>query len=317
MEEKKVFITEPLPKFEVALDLIGKYASVEVSKVFYDVVPAEKLRDCDAVIVGDSRVTRESISEANRLLLVQKFGVAVNTIDIEACSKKGIYVCNLPGVNSVDVAEYAVGAMISYLRGFIRMDDAARRAAWSERPNLIGERLSGKTIGIIGFGNIGREVSRLLEPFKVKILVYDPYISAEVKRKFKVVDSDLPTLLKESDIVTIHVPLTDETRGLIGEEELNMMKSSAILVNAARGGIIDEEALYEALVKGRIRGAVIDVYAEEPLKESNPLLKLRNIQLSIHTAGWTEEAFENSMRLCSENVIRVLNGEKPENIVNP
>ena len=313
---ERVLITEPLPMYEVAIDLLQAYAEVEVSNVFYDVVPAERLKGCEAVIVGDSKITGESLSEADKLLLVQKFGVGVDTIDLDACSKRGIYVCNLPGVNAIDVAEYVVGAMISCLRGFLRMDEAARRAAWDERPNLIGERLKGKTVGIIGFGNIGRTVARLLEPFKVKILVYDPYVDAETKMKLGVVDSDLSTLLKESDIVTLHVPLTEETHGLVGYEELKSMKPSAILINAARGGVVDENALYKALSEGRIRGAVIDVYAEEPPRRDNPLFRLKNVQLSLHTASWTKQVFEEMMRLCSENVIRVLKGEKPKNIVN-
>lgn len=314
--KKRVLITEPLPMYEVAVNILQDHAEVKVSKVFYDIVPADNLKGCDAVIVGDSKVTEESLSEADKLRLVQKFGVGVDTIDLDACSKRGVYVCNLPGVNAIDVAEYVVGAMISCLRGFMKMDEAARRVAWDERPNLIGERLSGKTVGIIGFGNIGRNVARLLEPFKVKILVYDPYVDVEAKKRFGVVDSDLYTLLRESDIVTLHVPLTEETRGLIGYDELKTMKSSAILINAARGGIVDENALYKALSEGRIRGAVIDVYAEEPPRRDNPLFKLRNVQFSLHTASWTREVFEEMMRLSSMNVIKVLKGEKPENIVN-
>ncbi|MCD6530461.1 phosphoglycerate dehydrogenase [Candidatus Bathyarchaeota archaeon] len=314
--KKRVLITEPLPMYDVAVDLLQAYAEVEVSEVFYDIVPAEKIRGCRAIIVGDSKISEQSLSEADDLLLVQKFGVGVDTIDLDACSKRGIYVCNLPGVNAIDVAEYVVGAMISYLRRFMRMDEAARRAAWDERPNLIGERLSGKTVGIIGFGNIGRNVARLLEPFKVRVLVYDPYVDMETKKKLGVADSDLSTLLRESDIVTLHVPLTEETRGLIGYDELKSMKSSAILINAARGGIVDEDALYKALSEGVIRGAVIDVYAEEPPQKDNPLLRLENVQLSLHTASWTREVFEEMMRLCSMNVISVLEGAKPKNIVN-
>lgn len=313
---RRVFITEPLPKYELAFKLIGDQADVEVSEVFYDIVPSEKLKHCVATIVGDSRITGESLAEADELLLIQKFGVGLNTIDTAACSKKGICVCNLPGVNALDVAEYVVGGMISFLRGFLNMDRAARIVSWDERPNLIGERLSGKTVGIIGFGNIGREVSRLLQPFEAKIFVYDKYVSKEIKKEFGVVDSELNVLLRESDIVTIHVPLTDETVGLISDDEFEIMKPSAVLINASRGKIVDENALCRALESGKIRGAIIDVYAEEPPKKDNPLFKLRNTQLSIHTAGWTKEAFEESMRSCSKNIIRVLKGEIPENIAN-
>jgi len=316
MGKMKVFITEPLPFIEEAIKILENYAKVEVSKRFYGVVPAGKLRGCVAVIVGDTLIDENSLEDANELRLVQKAGVGVNTIDIEACTKRGIYVCNLPGVNAVDVAEYVIGAMISSLRDFPRMDRAARKAAWDERPKLIGERLSGKKVGVIGLGRIGREVVRLLKPFNVKVLVYDPYINEEVAEKFNVRKVDLETLLRESDIVTIHAPLTDETRGLIGKEELEIMKPSAILINAARGSIVNEKDLYHALRAGKIRFAVIDVWTEEPLKPGNPLFELENVQLSIHTASWTRQAFQDTMRLSAQNVLRVIKGEKPLNIVN-
>jgi len=317
MDEMKVFITEPLPLVEEAVKILEKHVStVEVSDRFHDVVPPEKIRGCIAVIVGDSIINRDSLREADDLRLVQKAGVGVNTIDLDECTRRGIYVCNLPGVNAIDVAEYVLGAMILGLRDFPRMDRTARRALWEQRPKLMGERLTGKTVGIIGFGRIGREVTRLLKPFNVEVLTYDPYVSEEVIREMEAKRVDLETLLQESDIVTIHVPLTEETRGLIGERELKVMKPTAILINAARGSIVDEKALYHALKMGKIRFAVIDVWAEEPLKPGNPLFELDNVQLSIHTASWTRQAFEDTMRLSAENVVRVIKGEKPLNIVN-
>ena len=316
MEKRKVFITEPLPFVEEAIKILEEYAEVEVSDQFYKVVPSEKLKGCIAVLVGDSVINEDSLEEADELRLVQKIGAGVNTIDINACTKRGIYVCNLPGVNALDVAEFVVGAMISSLRDFPRMDRVARRAAWNERPRLVGERLTGKKIGIIGLGRIGREVVRLLKPFNVEVMAYDPYVSEELVKKLDVKRVDLKTILRESDIVTIHTPLTDETRGLIGKEELEIMKPTSILINAARGSIVDEEELYHALKDGKIRFAVIDVWAEEPLKPGNPLFELENVQLSIHTASWTRQAFEDLMRLSAQNVIRMIKGERPLNIMN-
>jgi len=316
MCKKKIFITEPLPFAEEAVKILEKHADVEISDRFYRVVPSEKMRGCFAVIVGDSIINEDSLRDVDELRIIQKAGVGVNTIDINACTKRGIYVCNLPGVNAIDVAEYVVGAMISSLRDFPRMDRAARRAAWNERPKLIGERLTGKKVGIIGLGRIGREVVRLLEPFNVEILVYDPYVSEELAKRFCVKKAGLETLLRESDIVTIHAPLTEETRGLIGKEELDLMKRTAILINAARGPIVNEKDLYQALKWGKIKYAVIDVWAEEPLKPGNPLFELENVQLSVHTASWTRQVFEDVMRLSAENIVRVIKGDKPLNIVN-
>ena len=312
----KVFVTEPLPFVEEAVKVLEGHAEVEVSRRFYDVVPSEMLRECVAVIVGDSVIDESSLREAGVLRIVQKAGAGVDTIDLDACSRRGIYVCNMPGVNAIDVAEYVVGAMISSLRGFRRMDEAARRAAWDERPKLIGERLMGKRVGIIGMGRIGREVARLLKPFRVEVMAYDPYVGDDVLEELDVRRADLDALLRESDIVTVHVPLTDETRRLISWEELRIMKPTAILINTARGSIVDEEALHQALKSGWIRFAVVDVWEEEPLKPGNPIFRLENVQLSIHTASWTRQAFENLMRLSGENVLRVIRGERPINIVN-
>jgi len=316
MSKAKVWIAEPIPCTDVAVNKLTPHAEVGVSSVFYEDIPAEKLNGLDAVIVADSFLTERSLLGADRLRLAQKFGVGVNTIAIDGCTKKGIYVCNIPGINSLDVAEYAVGAMISSLRGFIRLDSAARRAAWPERPSLVGERLGGKAVGIVGFGKIGREVARLLGPFKAKLLAYDPYVDPKDALEKGVEIVSLRKLLMESDIVTIHVPLTDETRDLIGEEEFRQMKRSSTLINTSRGPVVNEAALHMALSQRLIRYAVIDVWRKEPIDQDNEILGLENAQLSLHQASWTREFFEAGMEFCAENVIRVLRGEEPLNAVN-
>jgi len=312
----KVWIAEPIPCTDVAVRKLSPYAEVEVSPIFYQHVPPQKLRGCNAVIIADSFLLEESLVDADELLIVQKFGVGVNTIALDGCSERGIYVCNIPGINSIDVAEFAVGSMVASLRGFARLDSAARRGAWSERPSLVGERLGGKTVGIIGFGKIGREVARLLHPFKVRLLVYDPYVDSKEVRDGNAQAVGLDELLSASDIVTIHVPLTVETRAMIGSRELGLMKRSSILINTSRGPVVDEEALCKALKQGRIRHVVIDVWSKEPIDPKNEILKLENTQLSLHQASWTREFFEIGMEFCAENVLRVLRGEEPQNIVN-
>lgn len=312
----RVLIAEPLPKIDLALRLLAASVHVEVSQVFHDTVPSDEVRECIAVIVADSHVTKQSLSEATELQLVQKFGVGVNTIDVEACTQRNVYVCNLPGLNAIDVAEYVVGAMVSGLRGFLRMDRAARNAAWEQRPTLVGERLTGKTIGVVGLGRIGREVVRLLQPFHVTVTAYDPHIDRGPAESLGVTLVDLPTLLSEADIVTIHAPLTEETVGLIGRAELDAMKPNALLINTARGPIVDEHALRHALRDGNLGFAILDVWAEEPLQPGNPLFAVENTQLSIHTACWTHQFFEDAMRHCCENVIRIMEGTPPRNAVN-
>lgn len=312
----RVFIAEPLPKIDLAIRLLAAFIQVEVSPVFHDTVPSDALRDCVAVIVADTHISEQSLSEATELKLVQKFGVGVNTIDVEACTRRNVYVCNLPGLNAIDVAEYVVGAMVSGLRGFVRMDRAARNAAWEQRPALVGERLTGKTIGVVGLGRIGREVVRLLQPFHVTVTAYDPHVDRAQAESLGVTLVDLPAVLARSDIVTIHAPLTEETVGLIGQEELDAMKPNALLINTARGPIVDEQALHHALRDGKLGFAILDVWAEEPLQPGNPIFAVENTQLSIHTASWTHQFFEDAMRHCCENVIRVTEGTAPRNVVN-
>jgi D-3-phosphoglycerate dehydrogenase len=312
----KVLIAEPIPCTEVAVKALGPHAEVEVSPAFYENVPPTMLRGCSAVIVADSFIMGPSLAEADNLEIVQKFGVGVNTIAVDECARRGIYVCNIPGINALDVAEYAVGAMTSVLRGFMRLDRAARRGAWSERPSLVGERLTGKTVGIVGFGKIGQEVARLLGPYGVTLLAYDPYVDPVAASERGVRLVGLPELLSRSDIVTIHVPLTDSTRALIGERELGQMRPSSILINTSRGPVVDEAALYAALSRNSIGYAVIDVWSKEPIDPANKMLGLENVQLSLHQASWTRHFFEAGMGLCAENVLRVLRGEAPQNAVN-
>jgi len=311
----RVWVSEPIPCSEVAVKTLEGFADVEVSKEFYHEIPAEKVKGLDAVILGDARFTPDSLSGAGRLRIIQRFGVGFDTVDLEACAKRGVYVCNMPGLNAADVAEYTVGAIISSLRGFVRMDESARRAAWQERPSLMGERLREKTVGIVGLGRIGREVARLLKPFDARLLGFDPYVTQAAADEWNVRLTSLDELVKASDIITVHVPLNEETRGLIGEE-FNAMKPTAILLNTARGAVVNEEKLVEALEARRIKGAVIDVYSREPPEAGNPLFRLRNVQLSLHLASWTRQFFEDGMIWCSRNVIRALQGKKPLNIVN-
>ena len=288
---------------------------VKVSEVFHEQVPSKPVAEAGAVVVADSRIAPESVEAADRLRIIQKFGVGVDKIPVELCKERGIYVCNIPGVNSLDVAEFTLTAMLSILHRIRERDSMAREARWHDRPKALSERLTGKTVGIVGFGRIGRQVARLLNPFNVRILVYDPYVEAETMEKLgaeKV--ENLDALLKLSDIVTLHTPLTEETRGMIGWRELNLMRANAILVNTSRGEVVDEDALYKALKTGRLKAAHIDVWSVEPVPRDNPILNLENVQLSLHQASWSVDFFRDAARFCAENVLRALKGLKPMNI---
>ncbi len=316
MKSMKVYITEPLPMAEEMVRLLNEAGvEVRVSRIFHEYVPEEELLEVDGVIVADSRITPESVKKARRLKIIQKFGVGVDIIPLKTCKEKGIYVCNIPGINSLDVAEFTLAAILSLLHRIRERDSLARKARWNERPRSLSERLTGKVVGIIGFGRIGRHVARLLQPFNVRILVYDPYVNEAAIKIYKAEKVDLDYLLRKSDVVTLHVPLTEETRHMIGQRELNLMKHSAILINTSRGAVVDERALYKALKAGRLKAAHIDVWSVEPVPANNPLLKLHNAQLSLHQASWTVDFFREATRFCVDNVLRVLRGSRPLNIV--
>lgn len=317
MKQFRVYITEPIPMHEKMVKLLrNSSVEVEVSKVFYESVPEDKLLEFDGVIVADSKIPTEPTKKTERLKIIQKFGVGVDNIPVELCKSRGIYVCNIPGINSLDVAEFTLAAILSILHRIRERDRMARKAKWSDRPKVLSERLTGKVVGIIGFGRIGRQVAMLLKPFKVKIVVYDPYITDEIVKEAGVEKvGELDQLLKVSDVVTLHIPLTGETRHMIGWRELNIMKRNAILVNTSRGAVIDEEALRKAVKSGRLRSAHIDVWSLEPVPKNHPMLNVRKVQLSLHQASWSINFFTEAAEFCVENILKAFRGVKPLNVV--
>ncbi len=284
----------------------------------------EALRRADAVI-GDYTfkipITREMCEAMDHVRLVAQPSTGYDHIDIDACAEKGVPVANIGGANTVSVAEYTVMVALALLRRLILAHQKTMQGEWPqwELMEMGTYELYGKTWGIIGFGRIGREVAKRVKAFEMEILYYDKYRAPpEVEEEFGVKFAPLPKLLRTSDIVSIHVPLTPETRGMIGEKERRIMKPTAILINPARGEVIDEEALAKALREGWIMGAAVDVYSREPPGTEHPLLKLRNVNLitTPHIAGATSDARARIIQVTVENVVRVLKGEKPINVVN-
>lgn len=312
----KVLIVQPIHESginllkSVGLEVV--YASSPDPKVV-----AKEIKGIDGVIVRTAPFTSEIIEQADSLKVISRHGVGVDNIDIESASRKGIFVLNTPGVNDVSVAEHTIAMILALSKRIKDIDNAVREGNFNIREEYSIIDIEGKTLGIIGFGKIGSLVARKCRcAFNMKILVYDPYID---KEKVNEVDGelvDLETLLKESDFVTIHAPLSSETKGLIGERELRMMKPSAFIINMARGPIWDEIAVAKALSEGWIKGAGTDVFIEEPPSKDNPLLKLSNIILSPHMAALTKECVIRMATGAAQGVVDVLTGKKPKNIVN-
>jgi len=272
----------------------------------------------DAVISRKGKLTRDHLERnGGRLRIIARTGVGVDPsrVDLEAAKEFKIWVTNQPGSNSVSVAELVFGQMIAIARHTHAADRAVRENRWSEYLKYTGTELAGKTIGIIGMGNIGARIAIRARAFEMGFLVYDPYIPESHVTALGGRWVGLNELLAAADFATIHCPLTAETKGMIGGKELKLMKPSAYLINAARGGIVDETELCCALKDKKIAGAVLDVVENEPPEKNHPLLQLDNVILTPHLGAMTVEAAQRGEWGAAHEVIRVLEGHRPKNPV--
>jgi glyoxylate reductase len=282
----------------------------------------EAVRGAD-IIIGDFTfrlpMDREVIAAASGCRLIQQPSVGYQHIDLEAARQEGIPVANAGAANTVGVAEHAIMFMLCLLKKALYFHAKTSEGEWrqSDAFSLGSFELQGKTLGIVGMGNIGKEVARRAGGFSCRVVYSDPVgLAAEMEEKLGAERLDLDALLRVSDIVSLHVPLTPQTRHLIDRDKLALMKPEAYLLNLSRGEIVDEEALAEALDGGRLAGAGIDVFSEEPVSPDNPLLRSEKVILSPHVAGATNESRIRIMSVLMENVTRVLRGEKPLFVVN-
>ena len=272
----------------------------------------------DAVISRKGKITREHMERSRgRLKIVARTGVGVDPsrVDLDAAKEHKVWVTNMPGSNSVSVAELVFGQMIALVRHTIEANRAVKENRWGDYLKFLGTELANKTIGIIGMGNIGTRVAIRARAFEMSFLVYDPYIPEAHVTALGGRLVGLNELLSESDFVTIHCPLNQETKRMIGAEELSLMKPSAYLINAARGGIIDENALCRVLTRKGIGGAALDVMDNEPPAKDHPLFLLDNAIFTPHLGAVTSEASKRAEWGAAEEVVRVLEGKPPKNPV--
>lgn len=255
----------------------------------------------------------------NDVVLIARNGIGVDNIDVKAATECGVVVTRVPGeVEREAVAELAVALMLDAARSISASYLAVREGRWQERGRFIGLELRGKTVGVIGLGNIGSRVAEILSRgFGAKVVAYDPYVSKELALGMGVELTDLEKLLRESDIVTLHAPLTEETYHIIDTKAISMMKDGAILVNTARGGLVDTNALIQALKSGRLKYAALDVVEGDYVKPGDPLLQTENVVITPHIGAYTYEAFRGIDESVAESIEAVARGEKPKNIVNP
>lgn len=313
---KKVLIVQPID--ESGIKLLKKEVEVILAPDSSVETVCKEIRGIHGVIVRTAPFTREIIESADKLEVIGRHGVGVDNIDIKAASERGIPVVHTPNANMVSVAEHTIGFILALAKRLVISDKATRKGNFALREEFAASDLDGKTLGIVGAGRIGSTLAKKCKAaFNMKILAYDPYLSPEKAKEMEVSLCDsLPELLKESDFVSIHLPLTTDTGDLIGEKELKLMKPTAFLINVGRGRIVDEKALAKALKEEWIAGAATDVFSEEPPDPDNPLLKIKNIILSPHMAALTKECVIRMATGAAQGVLDVLRGNKAKYIAN-
>ncbi|ACX51187.1 D-3-phosphoglycerate dehydrogenase [Ammonifex degensii KC4] len=275
----------------------------------------EIIGEYDALIVRSAtKVTAAVLEKARRLKIIGRAGVGVDNIDVKAATAKGIIVANAPGGNTVAAAEHTIGLMLSLARNIPEACARTKSGVW-DRKSFMGVELRGKVLGIIGLGRIGSEVAKRAQAMEMKIIAYDPYIPEERARDLRVKLVPLDTLLQEADFITIHIPLSKETYHLIDREAFVKMKPGVRLINCARGGIVDEEALYEALKEGKVAGAALDVFEKEPVT-SHPLFSLPNVVVTPHLGASTVEAQLAVAEVIAQEVLTALRGGFVRHAVN-
>ena len=304
----KVLVAAPL--HEKAVEIL-KNAGLEV--VYEEYPDQEKLKelvkDVSAIIVRSKpKVTKEIIDTAPNLKVIARAGVGLDNIDVEYAKSKGIEIVNAPAASSRSVAELAIALIFNVARKVAFADRKMREGVWAKK-QCMGFELEGKTLGVIGFGRIGYAVAKIAKAIGMKILLYDVIKNEERAREVDGKFVELEELLKNSDVVTIHVPLLESTHHLINEERLKLMKPTAILINTSRGPIVDTNALVKALQEGWIAGAGLDVFEEEPLPKDHPLTKFDNVVLTPHIGASTVEAQERAGIEVAEKVVKILKGE--------
>ncbi|GAB6073209.1 phosphoglycerate dehydrogenase [Venenivibrio stagnispumantis] len=314
----KVLITEDISK--AGIDILNADEEIEV-----DYQPGIKwaelleiIKDYDAIITrSGTPVNKELLDRAEKLKVVGRAGVGVDNIDLEETSKRGILVVNTPGANTIGAAEITMAHLYTVLRRLHLAHQSMLNGEWN-RKKFMGEELDGKVVGIIGLGNVGTQVAIRCKAAGAKVIAYDPYIPREKGDKYGVqIIDDLHDLIKMSDIITLHCPLTEETRNMISKKEFELMKDGVYFINCARGGIVDEEALYEAIQKGKIAGLGLDVYSKEPPDDKiRRLFDFPNISLSPHIGANTYESQDNVAIKVAQYVIAALKGEFVEAAVN-
>lgn len=305
---------------DIGLSLLKDVSGLSYEFVgeYRDEYAPDQLRDYDVLISLKPRIAARSLEGTERLCAIGRCGVGYDNVDLGACTEKDIAVFITPAGVVRPVAESIVLFVLALSHNLVRKDRLVRRGAWKESTRPLGWEPRERTVGTVGLGNIASAAVRLLQGFGVaRFLAFDPYVSKEAARQLGVEPVSLDELLRQSDYVLINCPLTPQTRGLMGRREFSLMKAGAVLINTARGPVVDELALIDALENKVIRGAALDVFEREPLSIDSRLIAMDNVILTSHSIAWTEELFRDMGRIDCEGALAVFRGEAPDNVVNP
>lgn len=305
---------------DIGLDLLKQAAGIDVQK-FADHRPEiepDQLAGVNGVVVLTPRVTAKSLTASQDMLGLGRFGVGFDSVDVAACTAADVALFITTGAVDYSVAEATVGWMLALVHHVRIKDKLVREGRWDERSKYMGRELRERTLGIVGFGGIGKAVVKLLSGFGMQTpLVFDPFVPAAAIAAAGAQSVSLDELLAQSDFVSLHCPLNDKTRNLISARELALMKPSSYLINTARGGIVEEDALYAALSSGQIAGAALDCFVGEPLTSPPRWSELDNILLAPHSIAWTDELFRDIGRAACQGLLDLAVGKKPRGVVNP
>ncbi|BAJ63725.1 2-hydroxyacid dehydrogenase [Anaerolinea thermophila] len=321
MDKPHVFITRRIP--DIGLEMLSEHVEIDLWEEelppAYDVLRERTQRADGLLCLLTDRIDKELIENSARLRVISQYAVGIDNIDIDSATKRKIPVGHTPGVLTDATADFTWALLMSAARRVVEADAFTREGKWKTwGPTiLLGMDVARSTLGIIGFGRIGQAVARRAKGFDMRILYYDNKRLPEMEETLGVEYVSLETLIKEADFISLHVPLTPNTYHLIGEKEFSMMKKEAILINTARGSVVDQEALYHALKERKIRGAAIDVTDPEPIPSNSPLLQLPNLIITPHIASASVQSRTQMAVMAAENLIAGLQGKRLPFCANP
>jgi len=318
MSKFKVVVTDYeydtfAPEEEV-LNKLGIELTFEQCKTEEDLI--EKCKDADALLNQYAPISRRVIENLDKCKVISRYGIGFNTVDIDAATEKGIIVGNVTDYCLDEVSDHAMALLLSSVRKVTLMNNSVKGGEWDFKVAVPVYRMRGRTLGLVGLGNIPQTLAKKAQAFGINVIAFDPFVSPEVAAAIDVKLVTLDELCEQADYVSIHVPLNKHTEGMISHEQFNKMKKEAFIINTARGPIIDEKALIQALQEGKIAGAGLDVLEVEPIAQDNPLLKMDNVIINPHSAFYSVEAEAELKRKAAQNVADVLSGYLPTYIVN-